>query len=130
MVRAGGSSGLRIFGDQGTTDPGGGVGGSKRGQQAWQLLVGRGLGPGWASSTQVFPPLGSHPMEARGQDNRKLPGRTKVVLGIRNPIVPISPVGMDRGSSSVVPQVSGAQKHGRGMRPAGWNRRSPQRVKD
>ena len=129
MVRAGGSA-SRIIGNQGTTDPGGGVSGSRRGQLAWQLPVGRGLGPGRASSTQAFPPLGSHPMEAHGQDNRKLPGRTKVVLGSRNPIVPISLVGMDRGSSSVVPQVSGARKYGRGMRPVGGNRRFPQRVKD
>ena len=55
---------------------------------------GPGEGPGWASSTQAFLPLGSHPTEACGQDNRKLPGRTKLVLGSRNPIVPISPVGM------------------------------------
>ena len=106
------------------------MGGSKRGQPAWKLPVGRGLGPGWASSTQAFPPLGSHPMEVCGQDNRKLPGRNTVVLGSRNPIVPTSPVRMGRGSSSVVPQVSGARGHGRGMRPAGGNRRSPQRVKE
>ena len=39
-------------------------------------------------------------------------------------------VGLGRGSSSVVPPVSGARKHGRGMRPAGGDRRSPQKVKD
>ena len=39
-----------------------------------------------------------------GQDNRKLPGQTKVMLGSGNTIVPISSVGMDRGSSSVVPR--------------------------
>ena len=44
--------------------------------------------------------------------------------------MPVSPVGMGRGSSSVVPQVSGTRKHGRGMRPARGNRRSPQRAKD
>ena len=96
MVRAGGSA-SRIIGDQGTTDPGGGVGGSRRGQSAWQLPVGRGLGPYWASNKQAFPPLGSHPTEARGQDNRKLPGLTKVVLGSGKPIVPISPIGMNGG---------------------------------
>ena len=98
MVRAGGSA-SRIIGDQGTTDPGKGVGRSRRGQPAWQLPVGRGLGPSWASNTQDFSPLGSHPTEARGQDKRKLPDRTKVVLRSRNQIVPIPPVGMDRGSS-------------------------------
>ena len=56
------------------------------------------------SDTQVLPPLGSHPTEACGQDNRKLSGRTKMVLGSGTPIVPISPVGMDGGSSSVVPR--------------------------
>ena len=85
MVRAGGSASW-IIGDQGTTDPGGGVGGSRKNQSAWQLPVGR----------KLRPPLGSHPTEACGQDNQKLPGRTKMVLGSGNPIVPISPVGMDR----------------------------------
>ena len=42
MVRAGGSA-SRIIGDRSTTDPGGGDGGSKRGQPAWQLPVERGL---------------------------------------------------------------------------------------
>ena len=58
MVRAGGSA-SRIIGDQGTTDPSGGDGGSRRGQRAWQLPVGRGLGHSWASNTHAFPPLGS-----------------------------------------------------------------------
>ena len=53
-----------------------------------------------------------------------------MVLGSRNPIVPTAPVGMGRGSSLVVHQVSGARGHGRGMRPAGGKRRSPQRVKE
>ena len=44
MVRVVGSA-SRIIGDQGTTDPGGGDGGSRRGQPAWKLPVGRGLGP-------------------------------------------------------------------------------------
>ena len=125
MVRAGGSA-SRIIGDQGTTDPGG----SRRGQPAWQLPVGRGLGHSWASSTHAFPPLGSHPTEVRGQDNRQWPVRAKSVLGSRSPIVPDSPIGMIRGSLSVVPPVPGARKHRRGMRPAGGDRRSPQKVKD
>ena len=53
-----------------------------------------------------------------------------MVLKNRNPIMPISPVGMDRGSSSVVPQISGTQKQGRGMRLAGGNSQFPQRAKD
>ena len=44
--------------------------------------------------------------------------------------MPDSPIVMDRGSSSVVPPVFGARKHGKGMRPAGGDRRSPQEVKD
>ena len=68
MVRAGGSA-SRIIGDQSATDPGRGDGGSKRGWPAWQLPAGRGLGRSWASSMHAFPPLGSHPTEARGQDN-------------------------------------------------------------
>ena len=41
-----------------------------------------------------------------------------------------SPIRLDRGSLSVVPPVSGARKHGRGMRPAGGDRRSLQGGKD
>ena len=37
--------------DEGTTDPSRGVGGSRRRQPAWQLPVGRGVGPHWASNT-------------------------------------------------------------------------------
>ena len=47
MVRAGGSA-SRIIGDQGSTDPGGGVGSSRRRPHSWQLLVGCGLGSHWA----------------------------------------------------------------------------------
>ena len=43
-------------------------------------------------------------------------------------MVPVSPVGMDRGSLPVVPQVSGARRHGRWMRPAGGSRPFPKRV--
>ena len=93
MVRAGGSA-SRIIGDQGMTDPGGGDGGSRKGRPAWQLPVGRGLGHSWASSMHAFPPLGGHPTEVRGHDNRQLSVRTKSVLGGRNPIVPESPIGM------------------------------------
>ena len=39
MVRAGGSA-SRIIGDQGTTDPGGGDGGSKRGRPADMAVAG------------------------------------------------------------------------------------------
>ena len=45
-------------------------------------------------------------------------------------MVPIPPVEMGRGSSSVVSQVSGARRHGRGMRPAGGTRPFPQRIKN
>ena len=109
MVRAGRSA-SRIIGDQGTTDPGGGECGSRRGQPAWQLLVGRRPGTGWASSTQAFPPLGSQPAEIQvhGQDKRKS------VLGGSCPIVPDSLIGMDGGSSSVVPQCPELGKMGGG----------------
>ena len=130
MDGPGGRVSLPDHRDQGMTDPGGGDGEPRRGQPAWRLPVGRGLGPSWASSTHALPPLGSHPMEVRGQDNRQLPVRAKVVLGSRSPIMPDSPIGLGRGSSSVVPPVSGARKHGRGMLPAGGDRRSPQKVKD
>ena len=70
----------------------------RRGQPVWQLPVGRGLGPSWASSMHAFAP------QVRGQDNRQLPVRAKVVLGSRSPIVPDSLIGMGRGSSSVVPR--------------------------
>ena len=112
MVRAGGSA-SRIIEDQGTTDPGGGERVSGRGQPAWKLPVGHEHGPSWASSTQAFPSLGSHPAEIHGQDNRKMPVLAQWVLGRRNPVVPDSPIGMGRGLQSVVPPVSGARRSGR-----------------
>ena len=42
-------------------------------------------------------------------------------------MVPVSTFGMDGGSLPVVPQVSRARRHGRGMRPAGGSRPFPQR---
>ena len=122
MVRSGGSA-SRTIGDQCTTDPGGGVGGSRRRQPAWQLPVGRGLG-------RAFPPLGSHSTKDCGQNERNLLDSTEGVLGSGNTMVSVSPVGMDRGSLPVVPQVSGARRHRRGMRPAGRISPFPQRVKN
>ena len=109
------------------TDPGGGDGGSKRGQPAWQLPVGRGLRPSWASSTHTFPSFGSHPTEVRGQD-RSVAGPDQGGAGKQEH--DCAGLGIGGGSSSVVPPASGAQKHGRGVRPAGGDRQSPQKVKD
>ena len=71
MVRAGGSA-SRIIGDQGMTDPVGGEHGAGRGRPTWQLLVEHKNGLSWTSSTQIFPPLGSHPTEIHGQDKREI----------------------------------------------------------
>ena len=92
--------------------------------------MGSGLGPHGASSTQAFPPLGSHSTKDLGQNERKLLDQTEGVLGSGNPMVPVSPVEMDKGSLLVVPQVSGARRHRRGVRPAGGIRPFPQRVKN
>ena len=112
----------RTIGDQGTTDPGGElvVRGdvSRLGSCRW----GAGL------DTQPFQPLGSHSTTDHGRNRQKLPDRTEGVLGSENPMLPISPTEMDRGSWSVVPQVSRARRHRRGMRPAGGIRPFPQRV--
>ena len=59
-------------------------------------------------------------MKDRGRNERKLLDHTEGVLGSGNPMWPVSLVGMDRGSLLVVPQVSGARRHRRGMRPAGF----------
>ena len=127
MVWAGWSASLTI-GDRGVTDPGGGVVGSRGRQPAWQLPVGRGLGPHWTLSEQAFPPLGRHSTKDR---QRKLRDCTEGVFGSGNPMVPVSTFGMDGGSLPVVPQVSGARGHGRGMRPSGRSRPFPQRkIKD
>ena len=85
---------------------------------------------GAGSSAQAFLPLGSHSTKDRGWNERKLLDRTEGVLGDGNPMVPVSLVGMDRGYLPVVPQVSGARRRGRGMRPAGGNRPFPRRVKN
>ena len=84
--------------------------------------------PGWASSTQAFLPLGSHPTEIPKQDNQELSVLARSVLGRRNPIVPDSPIGMGGGPPSVFPTVSGARRSGRGMRPASGNSRSPRKL--
>ena len=58
---------------------------------------------------------------------QKLLGHTEGVLGSGNPMEPVSPFGKDGDSLLVVPQVSGARRHRRGMRPAGGSRPLPQR---
>ena len=60
MVRAGGSA-SRTIGDRGVTDPGGGVGDSRRRQPASQLPVERELGSHWTSNEQVFRHWGAAP---------------------------------------------------------------------
>ena len=86
MVRAGGSA-SRIIGDQGSTDAGGGVGSSRRRPPAWQLPVGRGLGPKWTPNNQVFPPLGGQSTTDRRPNEQKLLDRTEEVLGSGNRLV-------------------------------------------
>ena len=89
-------------------------------------------GSGWSSSTQAFPPLGSHPpvfpSGIHERDNRRMPALAQPVLGQRNRIVPDSPIGMGGSSPSLVPPLSGAWRPRRGMRPAGWNNRSPKKL--
>ena len=57
-----------------------------------------------------------------------MPVLAQSVLGRRDQVVLDSPIGMGGGSPSVVPPVSGARRSGRGMRPAGWNSRSPRKL--
>ena len=76
---------------------------------------------------RAFPPLGSHSTKDRGQNEQKLLDHSAGVFGSGHPMVPSSPVEMDRGSGSVVTR---ARRHRRGMRPAGGVRPFPQRVKN
>ena len=89
-------------------------------------------GSGWSSSTQAFPPLGSHPpvypSGIHERDKRRMPALAEPVLGQRDRVVPDSPIGMGRSSPSLVPTVSGAQRPRRGMWSAGWNSRSPKKL--
>ena len=62
-----------------------------------------------------------------GWHERQLLDRTEGVLGSGNPMVLVSTLGMGGGSLPVAPQVSGAHKHRRGMRPAGGGRPLPQK---
>ena len=132
MVRAGGSA-TRIICDQGTIDPGGGEHASPvtRSQLIWGSPVGHVHGSGWSSSTQAFPPLGSHPpvfpSGIHKRDNRRMPALAQLVLGQRDRVVPDSLIGMGGISPSFVLTVSGARRPRRGMQPAGWNSRSPQK---
>ena len=116
MVRAGGSA-SRTIGDRSVTDPGGGSGGPRRRQPAWQLPVGRVLH--WISNEQAFPPLGGHSTTDCGRHQRQLLDRTEEVLGSGTPMVPVSTLEMGGGPLPVAPQVTEARKHRRGMRPAG-----------
>ena len=133
MVRAGGSA-SRIIGDPGTIDPGGGERASPvtRSQPIWGSPVGHVLGSGWSSSTQAFPPLGSHPpvfpSGIHERDNQMMPALAQLVLGQRDRFVPDSPIGMGGSSPSLVPPVSGARRPRRGMRHAGWNSRSAKKL--
>ena len=52
---------------------------SRHGSCRWSV----GLDPVGLRARTLFPPVGSHPTEVRGQDNRQLPVRAKVVLGNR-----------------------------------------------
>ena len=63
--------------------------------------MGSGPRPGWALSTQAFPPLGSQPAEIHGQDSRKLSILAKSVLGGRGPIVHSS-ADDDKGAPLVI----------------------------
>ena len=121
-----------FIGDPGTIDPGGGERASPvtRSQPIWGSPVGHVHGSGWSSSTHAFPPLGSHPpvfpSGIHERDNRRMPALAQPMLGQRDRVVLDSPIG---GSSpSLVPSVSGAWRPRRGMRPAGWNSRSPKKL--
>ena len=89
-------------------------------------------GFGWSLSTQAFPPLGSHPpvfpSGIHKRDKRRMLALAQPVLGQRDRVVPDSPIGMGGSSPSLVPPVSGAWRPRRGMRPAGWNSRSPRKL--
>ena len=124
MVRAGAS---RTIGDQGSNDPGGGVG---RRPPSWQLPVGHGLGSHWAPDTQAFPSLGGQSQTDRGRNDRVCLDRTEGVLGSGSQVVPISPVERDGSSWSVVPPRSKARRNGRGMQPAGGSRPCPPGMKN
>ena len=67
-------------------------------------------GSGWSSSTQAFPPLGSHPpvfpSGIHERDNRRMPALAQPELGQRDHVVPDSPIGMGGSSPSVVPQCT------------------------
>ena len=129
-----GRSASRIICDQGTIDPGGGERASPvtRSQLIWGSLVGHVHGSGWSSSTHAFPPLGSHPpvfpSGIHKRDNRSMLVLVYSVLGQRDRVVPDTPIGMGGSSPSFVLPVSGARRPRMGMRPAGWNSRSPKKV--
>ena len=100
MVRAGGSASQII-------NPGGVERASPvtRSQQIWGSPVGHVHGSGWSSSTQDFPPSGSHPpvfpSGIHKRDNLRMPALGQPVLGQRDRVVPDSPIGMGRSSPSL-----------------------------
>ena len=68
----------------------------------------------------MFPP-GEHKRDYR---------RTHVlpVTGQMDRVVQDSPIGMGGSLPSLLTPVSGARRSGRGIRPAGWNSRSPNKL--
>ena len=80
------------------------------------------------SFSTIGQPSASVPSGIHEQDNRRMPALAQPVLGQRDQVVPDSPIGMGGSSPSLVPPVSGAWRPRRGMRPAGWNSRSPKKL--
>ena len=86
------------------------------------------LGSHWTPNEQAFPPLGGHSTTDGGRHERPLLDRTEEVLGSGTPMVPVSTLEMGGGPLPVAPQVPGARRHRRGMRPAGEGRPLPQKT--
>ena len=79
-----------------------------------------------------LPPLGNHPPVfspgIHKRDNRRTPALAQPVLGQRDRVVQDYLIGVGGSLPSLVAPVSGARRPGRGMRPTGWNSRSPKKL--
>ena len=99
-----------------------------QGEAGWHGSCRWGLATAGHRARTLFRRWGAIPLMFVGRITdscRSGPGR-----GWEATTVPDPPIGMGGGPRSVGPPVSGARKNGRGMRPAGGDRRYPPKVRD
>ena len=95
--------------------------------------VGHAHGSSWSPSAQAFSPCGSlPPVFSPGEHergNRKMHVPAQPIVEQTDRVVRDFMIEMGGSLLSLFTPVSGARRSGRGMQPAGWNSRSPKKLK-